>query len=258
MARILLAIESASDWLSVALLEDERLLELRRAEGTRQHATALLPTIAALLADAGLGLERVEGLAVSAGPGSFTSLRIALATAKGLAFRRSLPALGVSTLEAMALATLEGAETGSVARGEVIAMLDARRGEWYAGGWRRGGEGSGLPEPTLAEGLYAPSRLAEAFAAGGAVVVAPEPVAWLEAGAGEGLALAGIVTGEPGRPSAEWVGRLAQRRLALGEGGTAAELVARYVRRAEAEAQRLGGPVEAGSVAAVERREQGH
>jgi tRNA threonylcarbamoyladenosine biosynthesis protein TsaB len=257
MARILLAIESATDWLSVALLEDERLIDLRRAEGTRQHATALLPAIAALLADAGLGLERLEGVAVSAGPGSFTSLRIALATAKGLAFRRSLPALGVSTLEAMALSALEGAETRSKGQGEVIAMLDARRGEWYAGGWRRGREARGLPEPTLAEGLYAPSKLLDALAAGGAVVVAPESVEWLESGK-EGVALAGVVTGEAGRPSAEWVGRLAQRRLALGEGGTAAELVARYVRRAEAEAQRLGGPVEAGSVAALEGPEEGH
>ncbi|MBW2424343.1 MAG: tRNA (adenosine(37)-N6)-threonylcarbamoyltransferase complex dimerization subunit type 1 TsaB [Deltaproteobacteria bacterium] len=256
MARILLAIESATEWLSVALLEDERLLELRRAEGTRQHATALLPTIATLLGDAGLGLERVEGLAVSAGPGSFTSLRIALATAKGLAFRRSLPALGVSTLEAMALSALEGAEVESPARREAFAMLDARRGEWYAGGWCWSSEGRGVPEPTLAEGLYAPSRLADALAAG-ALVVAPEPMEWLEAGIGEDLSLAGVITGEAGRPSAEWVGRLAQRRLARGEGGTAAALLARYVRRAQAEAQRLGGPVEAGSVAAVEGSDGG-
>ena len=63
------------------------------------------------------------------------------------------------------------------------------------------------------------------------------------------MELSSQVLGEAARPSAEWVGRLAQLRLAAGEGRAARTLTARYLRRAEAEAKRLGGPVEAGELA---------
>ena len=101
MSRRLLAIESATDWLSVSLHEGGRVVDLREAEGTRQHASALMPLIAGMLDGAGWALADLGGLAASVGPGSFTSLRIGLATLKGLAFGRDLPVVGVSTLEAV-------------------------------------------------------------------------------------------------------------------------------------------------------------
>jgi tRNA threonylcarbamoyladenosine biosynthesis protein TsaB len=158
MARTVLAIESATDWLSVALLEGDCTVELRRSDRLRQHSAALLPMIDATLSAAGLDLDGIDALAISTGPGSFTSLRIGLATAKGLAFRREIEAVGVSTLEAMAMAGLDAQGEAS----EVLALLDARRGEWYAGSWRREGAGASLPRPALAEGLYSPERLVAA------------------------------------------------------------------------------------------------
>lgn len=251
MPRLLLAIESATDWLSVALLEGERLLELRRSDALRQHASALLPTIDALLGGAGARLDDLGGLAVSVGPGSFTSLRIGLATAKGLVFGRSLPAIGVPTLAAMALSVQEGpdaadaADAAEVTAGEVLALLDARRGEWYAAGWCRT-DAAAPWTASVEEGLYAPARLAARIEGRSTLVVSPETSGWLPALEAVGVTLAGVISGEAGRPSAEWVGRWAQRRLAGGESGRDHPLQARYVRRAQAEVQRLADAVEAG------------
>jgi tRNA threonylcarbamoyladenosine biosynthesis protein TsaB len=245
MPRLLLAIESATDWLSVALLEDERLLELRRSDALRSHASALLPTIDALLGNAGARLEDLGGLAVSVGPGSFTSLRIGLATAKGLVFGRALPAIGVPTLEAMALSIRAGSAAADATVSEVLALLDAGRGEWYAAGWRR--KDAAAPwTPSVEEGLYAPERLAARIEGRSTLVVSPESSVWLPAVEAAGVTLAGVISGEAGRPSAEWVGRWAQRRLSQGASVRDHPLEARYVRRAQAEAQRLADAVEAG------------
>ena len=261
MSRLILAIESATDLLSVALLEDERLLELHTSEARMQHAATLLPAIDATLSGQGRGIADVEALVVSTGPGSFTSLRIGLATLKGLAFRRDVPAVGVSTLEAMAFAVWseDGPEgrRADAAPDEVATLLDARRGEWYAGSYRRPEEASGLPVPGVPEGLYAPERFAAALAGRaaqpssiGMACAASEAVdaAFRAAGFTPEAARGKIAAG----PSADQVGRLGSRRLEAGEGVPAAELSARYLRRAEAEAKRLGGPVEAGSVAELE------
>jgi tRNA threonylcarbamoyladenosine biosynthesis protein TsaB len=246
VARRILAIDSATDSLSVALLHGEEVIALRESEARMQHAAALLPAIDATLKAAGSDLDAIEALGISTGPGSFTSLRIGLATAKGLAFRRELDAVGVSTLESMALAGLEQAEDDA----PVVALLDARRGEWYAGGWRAAASPGGLPVPMLAEGLYAPDRIAAALTRTEAIrVVAPDNGAWLEAFEAAEVEVVGRVEGADARPSAQWVGRLAQLRLSLGEGRPAGELRARYLRRAEAEAKLLGGPVESGEVA---------
>ncbi len=110
MSRRLLAIESATDWLSIAFFEDDRAVLVRRADGTRQHAAALMPMIAAGLAELGWTVAQLDALALSTGPGSFTSLRIGLATAKGLAFGRDWLGVGVSTLEAMLAEGLYGPE----------------------------------------------------------------------------------------------------------------------------------------------------
>ena len=194
-------------------------------------------------------------MAISAGPGSFTSLRIGLATLKGLAFGRDIAAIGVSTLEAMALAALEGEafrSAGEVSGREVLALLDARRGEWYAGAWRAASAPGGVPVPTLIEGLYAPSRLA-ADLPRAVVGVSPESVGWRAAFEGAGLCFEGCLEGSAAGPRADWVGRLAVRRLGRGEGESAATLSARYLRRAEAEARRTGQRVEAGEIERIER-----
>jgi len=251
MVRRILAIESATDWLSVAFLEGEDVIAQQRSNARMQHAAALLPAIDATLSAAAADLDGIDAIALSTGPGSFTSLRIGLATVKGLGFRRDLEAVGVSTLEAMALAGLEGAGRmqGPIdGVEEVLALLDARRGEWYAGSWISNPAAASIPEVSLAEGLYSPDRIAASLR-GPVGIISPQPAGWLAAFEAAGVDITHRLEGEAAEPSAEWVGRLAQRRLAAGEGMPARDLGARYLRRAEAEAKRLGGPVEAGEVA---------
>ena len=99
------------------------------------HATRLLPLTAAVLRRAGIGWEGVDRIAVGIGPGTFTGLRIGIASARALARARGIPLVGVSTLQSLALA---GPDAGSVPAGldAVFAVIDARRGEVFAASWR--------------------------------------------------------------------------------------------------------------------------
>jgi tRNA threonylcarbamoyladenosine biosynthesis protein TsaB len=251
--RRLLALESATDWLSVAVLDAGRVVALREHEGARQHSAALLSVVDATLREAGIALAAIDAMVISTGPGSFTSLRIGLATLKGLAFGRALPVIGVSTLEVMALGVLEAeGQATPGATGEVLALLDARRGEWYAGAWRAGEAPGGVPIETLAPGLYAPRQLVEDLPRP-VVVVCPEPLDWRAPFARAGLSIERGVEGPAARPRADRVGALGLRRLARGEGESASTLSARYLRRAQAEAQRTGRAVEAGETERTER-----
>lgn len=242
----LLAIESATDALSVAVLGAEGVLAYAEDAGLRRHSSALLPLIDATLRRTGLDLGGLAAMAIASGPGSFTSLRIGLATLKGLAFGRAIPVVGVSTLEVMAAAALAQAGSGA----EVLALLDARRGQWYAGAWRtRAGAGTpgedALALATLAEGLYSPAGLARDLPRS-VIGVCPDESDARGDCERAGLRFTAFVDGVAARPRADWVGRIAAVRLARGEGGPAAELRARYLRRAEAEALRTGQAVEAG------------
>ncbi len=105
------------------------------------HATRLLPLVAELLARSGLRFADLDRIAVGIGPGTFTGLRIGVATARGLAQSLSLELVGVSSLRALATAAADasdergaaiGASAGSFAGAGVLAVLDARRGEVFA------------------------------------------------------------------------------------------------------------------------------
>jgi tRNA threonylcarbamoyladenosine biosynthesis protein TsaB len=114
------------------------------------HANRLLGAAEAALEQAGLGWEEVDRIAVGVGPGSFTGLRIGIATARALAQARGLPLVGVSSLEALAL----GAGDAEL----VLAVLDARRGEAFAAAWRRGA-------PVAPAAALSPEALVERVAA---------------------------------------------------------------------------------------------
>jgi tRNA threonylcarbamoyladenosine biosynthesis protein TsaB len=98
------------------------------------HATQLLPLADRLLAQAGLGWEAIERIAVGVGPGTFTGLRVGVATARGLAQSLAVDLVGVGSLRALAQAVLRGGEWD---RG-VLALIDARRGETFAGAYLSG------------------------------------------------------------------------------------------------------------------------
>jgi len=125
-----LAMDTATDRASVAVgrlgsspLEEE-------ITGARRHAAALLPTIQALLARAGISLDQLEGLVLSDGPGSFTGLRVGAAVAKALAHARNLPLWVAPSL----LARARGAPPDR--HGVILSFANALRGEIYAAAYR--------------------------------------------------------------------------------------------------------------------------
>jgi tRNA threonylcarbamoyladenosine biosynthesis protein TsaB len=115
------------------------------------HATRLLPLAVELLERAGIGWEAVDRIAVGVGPGTFTGLRIGIATARALARARAIPLVGVSTLQSLALGPPGAA-------GSVLAVIDARRGEAFVAAWRAG-EAAAPAGALLRERVVAPEAL---------------------------------------------------------------------------------------------------
>jgi tRNA threonylcarbamoyl adenosine modification protein YeaZ len=99
----ILGIKTSGKILSVAVCEDDSVLSEITFEANRSHSVDLLPTVKTALEKAALSLSELDGIAVDVGPGSYTGLRIGIATAKGLAFPENIPVCGVSSLEAAAV-----------------------------------------------------------------------------------------------------------------------------------------------------------
>ena len=120
----ILAFETSAKAASVALLDGEKLLGESYQNTGLTHSQTLLQMAEDLLETCGYTPQQVEAVAVAAGPGSFTGVRIGVAAAKGFAWGAELPCCGVSTLEAMALNL-------GVHNGYVLPVMDARRNQVY-------------------------------------------------------------------------------------------------------------------------------
>jgi tRNA threonylcarbamoyladenosine biosynthesis protein TsaB len=123
----ILALDTSTEYLSLALLLDEQCL-LRDSHALQSHSAQILPQIQQMLQQTDCQLSDLDAIAFGAGPGSFTGLRIACGVAQGLAFANDLPVVAVSTLQAL------------VAQSEhdkLIACLDARMGEVYLAAYQR-------------------------------------------------------------------------------------------------------------------------
>jgi tRNA threonylcarbamoyladenosine biosynthesis protein TsaB len=205
----------------VAFLDDEELLGLIGIMAAPGHAERLLPTIDILLTELELSLEAIEAFAVTAGPGSFTGLRIGISTVEGLAFSTGRPVVGVSALEAIA-------HHFRYRSGLVASFMDARRGEIFGALYRADGRGI---EPVTEPVCEKPDAFMKRLPS--------EPV--LVAGSGTRSyrrLLESHPEVQPAEPSffiAEDVGRIGRRLVLEGKSTPLGKLEAIYLRPSDAE-----------------------
>ena len=120
----ILALETSAKAVSAAVSEDGKILTSGYQDTGLTHSRTLMPIVEHILKNTGLTVADMDAIAVAAGPGSFTGIRIGVAAAKGLAFAADKPAVGVSTLAAMA-------RNVAFCDGLVICAMDARRQQVY-------------------------------------------------------------------------------------------------------------------------------
>lgn len=138
---IILNIDTSTRNCSVALSDNDRLLSLRESDQGNEHAAQIAVFVDEVLRDAEKRCPDIEAVAVSAGPGSYTGLRIGVSMAKGLAYSLDCPLISVSPLQAMALAAASGtAEDATLGDALFCPMTDAGRMEVYAALYDREGK----------------------------------------------------------------------------------------------------------------------
>ncbi|WP_261815666.1 tRNA (adenosine(37)-N6)-threonylcarbamoyltransferase complex dimerization subunit type 1 TsaB [Vibrio gallicus] len=187
MSAKILALDTSTEFCSAALWVDGELF-YRGEVSPRGHTTKILPMVDEILAEAGLSLKQLDGLAYGQGPGSFTGVRIGIGVAQGLAFGADLPMLGVSTLKAMA----QGVHR-TLGSNNVVAAIDARMSEIYWGRYSKDTTGRWIEVDE--ECVIPPLELVEQTKA--------DDKAWMQAGTGweaykdglEGLALSTTESG---------------------------------------------------------------
>ncbi len=215
------ALETSGSVGSVALADDERLVAEASFERGMVHGRELLPALQRLLAGAGWSLDQVEVFAVSQGPGSYTGLRVGIATARTLAWATGARLLGVCTLDALS-------RNAPPDTPWICPALDARWEQVYAALYRGGG-----PEPVRerAPAALAPQALADDLPPGtlvfGSALDRYRPL----------FAARDLVLGDPALAAcpARTVARLALDRARRGEADDPHSLAPLYLRPTEAE-----------------------
>src|SRR6201996_1850702 len=142
---LILAIDTAMDACAACILDTEagKLIARESQAMKRGHAEALMPLIARVIKEAGIGFTALDRIAVTTGPGSFTGLRVGLSAARGIALAADKPVVGLTTLTAYAAPVV--AENGAH---PVISAIDARHDHVYFQVVR--GDGSSLIPPRAA------------------------------------------------------------------------------------------------------------
>ena len=218
---IVLGIDAACAACSVAIWRDGRILAADRMATERGHAEILMPMLGRTLARAGLGFAALTGLAVTVGPGSFTGIRTAIATARGLALALDCPIVGVTTLEAIAHAARGGRSAAPC-----LVALDTRRADLYVQTFAPDGAARTRPEAAMPQDVAASwSDPAVLLAGNAAQRIAP----LLRE---RGLAVA-VAPGD-GNPDARVVAELAAVRLSAAFAADAFPAVPLYLRAPDA------------------------
>jgi tRNA threonylcarbamoyladenosine biosynthesis protein TsaB len=232
-----LALDTTTRAGSVALIDNERVIDERVGDGSRSHAERLPHDIQAIASAHGVALPEIDLFAVASGPGSFTGLRIGIATIQGVALVANRPVVAISALEALAHAASTGLDAGAL----VAAWMDAHRRDVFAALYRVAGA--------------APFDLARIAELDGASVGAPGSIlaAWRDRIAGQRVVFVGDgavmysdhIASEhraavvvPAPPIAGAIGRLSVAQARNGGGIDPAAIRPLYVRRPDAEIDR--------------------
>lgn len=220
-----LGIETSTGVEGVAVVERGRLLGEWTLNLPQSHSIRLLPSIDGLLRALGMGIEEVDGIAVSIGPGSFTGLRIGLSTAKGLSMSLGKPLLGVPTLKALALPFSSWPYL-------LCPLIDARRGELYVALYRS--RGDELDE-VLSPQVLPPEEVVERLRGEGALLVGDGALLYKDLFLKELGDRAYFPPPPLHHPRASAVAFLGEGRLLRGERDDLLTLTPLYVRPSDAE-----------------------
>lgn len=226
----ILAFETSAKAASVALLQDGCLLAQSYHNSGLTHSQTLLVMARDLLSQCALEPGQVQAVAVAAGPGSFTGVRIGMAAAKGFAWGKEIPCYGVSTLEAMALSL-------GTWQGYVCPVMDARRSQVYnalfsvsRGACRRIREDRAVSLEELGR---------ELTALDGPVYLVGDGSLLTCRALGESLPNLILPPEHRMHQQAVGVALAAQARIAAGDPGDGGDLVPNYLRLSQAERERL-------------------
>ena len=225
---LILALDSTAVVASVALCRDETPIASFHIKNGNTHSETLLPMVETVLKTAGFSVDDVDLFACSVGPGSFTGVRIGVATVKGLAFGKNKPCIGVSTLEALALNAVPF-------DGIICPVMNARRGQVYNALFRY--EGDALVR-------LCPDRALSALELDAEMAEKDKPFALVGDGVEEMTRVAVKTAPKCISPlltdqNAVSVARCAYHAFLNGQHGTDAELNPIYLRLPQAERERL-------------------
>lgn len=227
----IIGIETTTERLSAALVSGDNRAFERHEDSRSSHCELLAKFITELTEEAGIALKEVNGVAVSVGPGSFTGLRIGIATAMGLAYGLGVETCGINTLAALAWNT---GRAGNL----VCPLIDARRSEAYAAVYRTG---PGMPETIVEPEAVPVAMLASLFTELREPVTITGPAAVKFRPLLEAAETPYLIYGSPesSKPSAIAVARLGEIAFASGRSSGPAELQPVYLRRSDAELAKM-------------------
>jgi len=222
---LILALDTTTRGGSVAVTDDDRVLALLPGDESRTHGERLPAEIAVALDRAGVSRQQLDLLAVAAGPGGFTGLRIGLAAIQGLAMTLNKPVAGVSALDALA------EQVGNAAARIIVPWMDAQRGDVFA--TLVDARSKATLEAAVADSPAAVLERWRSHLAGPSVVFIGDAVVRDEAL----LTRDGWQTRRP-EPLAPQIAMLARQLAEQGKTGPPHALIPLYVRRSDAEIDR--------------------
>jgi len=136
---LILNIDTATNYAGVCISKDQKVLASLSHQNQKDHAAFLQPAIEAILKEANCNLKDIDAVAVTGGPGSYTGIRVGLASAKGICYALNKPLIIVNTLSVIANASLENNSKTPLEKDTIFyAMIDARRMEVFAGKYNQG------------------------------------------------------------------------------------------------------------------------